>query len=158
MLQYGFVAVYSQEYVFPKLDLNNVKLSRDLQFLADCYALPVPPLPVTGKLEKILLVRLTMSCRVDFEKIAREWAKEVDGVKGFSKVPAYLRYTHPVLNPWLQASLLTLALNLMLTQALSRLYHREWERNLRIKASLESEASGIDALKDLLIADADCGR
>lgn len=76
---------------------EDVKLTRELSFIAKVMGFPLPPLPVHGEKECALFLRLILqgesrTRKPNFEKLAIDWCKLVkpsDGI--FPKLPAYLR-------------------------------------------------------------------
>lgn len=80
------------------VDLKKVKLSRDIAYVAKSQAVPLPFLPVHTPQEKKLYTLLTLEhLRVtrrsapDFNTVALEWCKHVNGETIFPKIPVYLR-------------------------------------------------------------------
>ena len=77
---------------------SEVKLTRELTFIAKAMGCKLPPLPVTDEKECALfnrLVLLNQTARLDFEQLAIDWCKYVkpsDGI--FPKLPVYLRLHH----------------------------------------------------------------
>ena len=79
---------------------------------------PAPLLPVHGEAEcKLFEKKLRVQASPDFDQMAIEWCKDVDGIDIFPKLPVYLRT-----------------------------YHKQWERNNRVRDAVKKAKSGIDAL------------
>jgi len=96
-------------------------LSRDKAYLAERQGLKLPLLPVVGKDEKALFNRLMVKCPNDFENMASEWSKAVNGVSVFPKIPAQLR-----------------------------IYAKKWEKSVAVKKVLEDSAAGRAKVKEIL--------
>ncbi len=74
--------------------LTGMKLTRNQAFMAKHAGVKVPFMPVHGESEMKLFTRLIASStdtKPDFEQMAVDWVKEVDGVDVFPKLPVYLR-------------------------------------------------------------------
>ena len=77
----------------------------------------LPLLPVVGKEENRLFERLVLAAPqgpINFEQMAIEWCKKVDGVDIFPKLPVYLR-TH----------------------------YSKWQRNQRVCDAVANTAPGV---------------
>ena len=96
-------------------------LSRDKAYLAERQGLKLPLLPVVGKDEKALFNRLMVKCPNDFENMASEWSKAVNGVSVFPKIPAQLR-----------------------------IYAKKWEKSVAVRKVLEDSAAGRAKVKEIL--------
>jgi hypothetical protein len=74
---------------------EDVKLTRELTFIAKAMGCKLPPLPVTGEKECALfnrLVLLNRGAKFDSEQVAIDWCKYVNPRDGiFPKLPVYLR-------------------------------------------------------------------
>ena len=77
---------------------KEVRLTRELAFIAQAMGCKLPPLPVTGEKECALFNRLVLlnpTAKIDFEQLAIDWCKFVDPSDGvFPKLPVYLRLHH----------------------------------------------------------------
>ena len=78
---------------------SDLKVSRDVKFLAKAYDLPLlPPLPVCGTDEFKLFNRLSADTALkkgqesDFEVMAIKWRDFVNGKTIMTKLPVYLVY------------------------------------------------------------------
>lgn len=97
------------------------RLKYDAAQVAQRFGVPVPPLPVTGKRERALYSRLSASCGADFQKMACEWATQVDAITVFPKLPVQLR-----------------------------LYHKIWMQNSKVKAAIVDHAHGLAITSEIL--------
>jgi hypothetical protein len=71
-----------------------MKLTRNQAFMAKHAGVKVPFMPVHGESELKLFTQLIASstdAKPDFEQMALDWVKKVDGVDVFPKLPVYLR-------------------------------------------------------------------
>ena len=100
------------------------KLSSDRRYLCEAMGTPLPLLPIHGKSENSLFTRLALeqlsgkrNATIDFDALAIEWCRYVDGVNIFPKLPVYLRQ-----------------------------HHAAWERNQRIKDAVQKAQLSIDEL------------
>ena len=102
--QFGIVPLHNNELVqrlrdrIDSLQLSEVKLSRDMKYVAKCEGVPIPFVPVHSKEEKELYVKLVCqqykdshAATIDFENFALLWCDHVDGINIFPKLPVYLR-------------------------------------------------------------------
>ena len=74
--------------------LTGMKLTRNQAFMAKHTGVKVPFMPVHGESEMKLFTRLianSTDTKPDFEQMALDWLKDVDGVDVFPKLPVYLR-------------------------------------------------------------------
>ena len=77
-------------------ELSTYRLTADQQYLCKTMNTKLPLLPVVGKEENRLFERLVLAAPqgpINFEQMAIEWCKKVDGVDIFPKLPVYL---HPL--------------------------------------------------------------
>jgi hypothetical protein len=76
-----------------KIELpDDLKVSRDLRFLAEKQGLKCGTLPVFGPLENRLFARLEIEREVvDDDEMALDWCEHVDGKNIHPKLPVYLR-------------------------------------------------------------------
>mmetsp|Transcript_10872 Transcript_10872/g.25657 ORF Transcript_10872/g.25657 Transcript_10872/m.25657 type:complete len:207 (-) Transcript_10872:443-1063(-) len=84
--------------------------------------LPFLPFPSghRGERENKLFSRLILQSRLIDDEMAHEWAKHVDGIHIFPKLPVHIR-----------------------------IHREEWERNQRIRDALEKNRAGIGRLREL---------
>ena len=83
----------------------------------------LPLLPVVGKEENRLFEKLVLSAPqgpINFEQMAIEWCKKVDGINIFPKLPVYLR-TH----------------------------YTKWQRNQRVRDAVAKAAPGEARLREI---------
>ena len=94
----------------------------DLLFQCRALGIDIPFLPVDGEDEYKLFAYLLLSVlkRFDDEEMAMKWIGYVDGVRIFPKYPHQLRK-----------------------------YHKQWERNRRVKNAVENMRSDADMLEAL---------
>jgi hypothetical protein len=74
--------------------LTGMKLTRNQAFMAKHAGVQVPFMPVHGEGEMKLFTQLiacSTDAKPDFEQMALNWVKHVDGVDVFPKLPVYLR-------------------------------------------------------------------
>lgn len=98
----GCVPIHSPELTDAinniSVDLTKVKLSSELQYLAEQSNLKLPLLPVHGKpayeLFTTLLLKYPNFTDTDSQMMAIDWCDKVDGVDIFPTLPAYLRKHH----------------------------------------------------------------
>jgi hypothetical protein len=79
-----------------QVDSKSCNLTPDQQYICTKMNLNLPPLPVHGAKELILFQKLIVHHKngaIDFDALALEWCKYVDGCDYFPKLPVYLR-TH----------------------------------------------------------------
>ena len=104
-----------------KLDVEP-ELSEELQYMCSAMGTKLPFLPVSGRTEQGLFARfiLDMPYPFDYDKMAIDWCKEVDGVHVWPKLPVYLRT-----------------------------YHKQFQRNQRVKDAVRQAKTGAQKLKTL---------
>ncbi|KAK1737752.1 hypothetical protein QTG54_011524 [Skeletonema marinoi] len=106
--------------------LGDVKLTKDLQYMCDAMGVPLPFLPFSGKDGKAecqLFAKLMLMHKgtLDDVKFALEWCKHVDPEQNIhAKLPCHIR---------VQAA--------------------KFDRNQRIRATMEKAKNGRDLLKEL---------
>mmetsp|Transcript_32797 Transcript_32797/g.55526 ORF Transcript_32797/g.55526 Transcript_32797/m.55526 type:complete len:369 (-) Transcript_32797:4-1110(-) len=106
--------------------LGDVKLTKDLQYMCDAMGVPLPFLPFSGKegkAESQLFAKLMLMHKgtLDDVKFALEWCKHVDPEQNIhAKLPCHIR---------VQAA--------------------KFDRNQRIRATMEKAKNGRDLLKEL---------
>jgi hypothetical protein len=85
------------------VDKTEVKLTSDQKYLCKAMGAKLPILPVHGPAESKGFANLVarLPSPLNFEKMALEWCKLVDGVTMFPKLPVYLRVYH---STWLRNS------------------------------------------------------
>ena len=127
--RFGTVAIHSQELAEAiqniELDkeLSTYRLTADQQYLCKTMNTKLPLLPVVGKEENRLFERLVLAAPqgpINFEQMAIEWCKKVDGVDIFPKLPVYLR-TH----------------------------YSKWQRNQRVRDAVDRAAPGEARLREI---------
>ena len=83
------------------IDFTNIKLSREMKYVAKCEGLDIPFVPVHSKEEMQLFNTLGLQlidanrATIDFDAMALEWCNYVDGINIFPKLPVYLRTYWP---------------------------------------------------------------
>jgi len=80
-----------------KTQLAGMDLTRGEKYIAERMGVKAPFLPVHSKAERQLFARLVAECKdstLDFDKMAIEWCRSVDGKTIFPKLPVYLRTYH----------------------------------------------------------------
>ena len=119
-LQSASLSAAIERIVLPE----EVKLTRELAFIAKAMGCKLPPLPVTGAKECALfnrLVLLNRGAKFDFEQLAIDWCKYVNPGEGiFPKLPVYLR-----------------------------LHHAECERNMRVRNAVIAASAASKQLDQL---------
>jgi hypothetical protein len=127
--RFGTVAIHSQELADAinniELDqeLSKYRLTADQRYLCKTMNTKLPLLPVVGKEENQLFEKLVLTGPqgpINFEKMAIEWCKKVDGVNIFPKLPVYLR-TH----------------------------YNKWQRNQRVRDAVARAAPGEARLREI---------
>ena len=106
-----------------KKEVSECRLTADQKYLCKTMGTKLPLLPVVGKEENQLFERLILTAPwgpLNFEQMAIEWCKEVDGVNIFPKLPVYLR-TH----------------------------YGKWQRNQRVRDAVAKAALGEARLREL---------
>jgi hypothetical protein len=96
--------------------------SGDLRFLCRQLGIPIPFLPVHGKMEYKLFTTLLLHKMEHFDEkaMALLWMKHVDGDIVFPKLPHQLR-----------------------------MYHKKWEQNRRVQSAVKNMKSDLDMLESL---------
>lgn len=108
--KFGIVPLHTDELLRKQLDhirsrgidFTNIKLSREMKYVAKCEGLDVPFVPVSSKEEMRLFNTLVLrlidanGATIDFDAMALEWCNHVDGVTIFPKLPVYLRTYWPI--------------------------------------------------------------
>ena len=106
------------------IDIDRVKLTRDQRYMAKATGTDLPFLPFPsghrGERENKLFSRLILQSRLTDDEMVHEWAKHVDGIHIFPKLPVHIR-----------------------------IHREEWERNQRIRDALEKNRAGIGRLREL---------
>jgi hypothetical protein len=127
--RFGTVTIHSQELAEA---INNIELDQELskysltadqQYLCKTINTKLPLLPVVGKEENQLFEKLVLSAPqgpINFEQMAIEWCKKVDGINIFPKLPVYLR-TH----------------------------YTKWKRNQRVRDAVAKAALGEARLREI---------
>ena len=105
-----------------EVDPSKVSLSSDQRYLCRAMKTKLPLLPVHGVAECRLFQSLITnhSISLDFDAMAFEWCKHVDGVNIFPKLPVYLRT-----------------------------YHTKWQKNQRVRDAVECAKAGKAVLEVL---------
>jgi hypothetical protein len=126
---FGTVPIHSAELAaaidgitLPK-PLSEYKFTEDQQYICKTMNIKIPLLPVVGKEEHQLFNEMMASRKgtnIDFDAMAIEWCKHVEGEYIFPKLPVYLR-TH----------------------------HRNWSHNQRVRDSVAQLKPGEDMLREL---------
>eukprot|EP00986_Skeletonema_menzelii_P017125 scaffold17631_cov148-Skeletonema_menzelii.AAC.1 len=104
-------------------ELGDVKLTKDLQYMCDAMGVPLPLLPFAGEAEDQLFAKLMLEHKGKFddEKFALHWCKHVDPEKGIhAKLPCHIRAQDA-----------------------------KFDRNQRIRATMEKARSGKETLDEL---------
>ena len=127
---FGTVSLHSAELAeaIEKIELPTnankepATVTPDMKYLCKCMKTKLPLLPVVGEKEFTLFQKLVLKLPspTDYEAMAIEWCRHVDGVDVWPKLPVYLR-TH----------------------------HTTWLRNQRVKDAVTNAASGEEKLKKL---------
>jgi hypothetical protein len=124
---FGTACLHSDELAaaIAAIDLRSPakQMTRELQYLCKAMQTKLPLLPVHGEDENKLFSRLVLSqqtSKIDFDAIALDWCKLVDGVTVFPKLPVYLS-----------------------------MHHTAWSRNQRVRDAVRAVAQGVAALAAL---------
>ena len=98
---FGTVALHSaklgaamDEIVLPPAPPGNpYKLSPDKKYLCKAMLTKLPFLPVVRREERKIFIQMLLGQQgtPDFDKMAINWCKHVDGINIFPKLPVYLR-------------------------------------------------------------------
>jgi hypothetical protein len=127
--RFGTVAIHSHELAEA---INNIELDQELskysltadqQYLCKTMNTKLPLLPVVGKEENRLFEKLVLSAPqgpINFEQMAIEWCKKVDGINIFPKLPVYL-CTH----------------------------YTKWQQNQRVRDAVAKAATGEARLREI---------
>ena len=101
---------------------HDPELSDELKYLCKSMGTKLPFLPVHGEAEYRTFARFIhdMQHPYNYDQMAIEWCKHVDGKGIWPKLPVYLRT-----------------------------YHRQFERNQRVRDAVRNAKSGADRLKAL---------
>lgn len=106
------------------VDVVRVKLTRDQRYMAKATGTDLPFLPFPsgrqGEHENKLFSRLILESSLSDDEMSIEWAKHVDGIHIFPKLPVHIR-----------------------------IHREEWQRNQRIRDALEKNKAGISNLRKL---------
>ena len=104
-----------------KLDIEP-ELTEELQYMCSAMGTKLPFLPVSGHKEHLTFAKfiLDMPYPFDYEQMAIEWCKHVDGIQVWPKLPVYLRT-----------------------------YHKQFQRNQRVKDAVSKAKTGAEKLKML---------
>ena len=104
-----------------KLDIEP-ELTEELQYMCSAMGTKLPFLPVSGHKEHLTFAKfiLDMPYPFDYEQMAIEWCKYVDGIHVWPKLPVYLRT-----------------------------YHKQFQRNQRVKDAVSKAKTGAEKLKML---------
>ena len=108
--KFGIVPLHTDDLLTKQLDhirsrgidFTNIKLSREMKYVAKCEGLYVPFVPVSSKEEMRLFNTLALrlidanGATIDFDAMTLEWCNHVDGVTIFPKLPVYLRTYWPI--------------------------------------------------------------
>ena len=122
---FGTVKMHSAELqaAVDAIELDHdPELSDELKYLCKSMGTKLPFLPVHGEAEYRTFARFIhdMQHPYNYDQMAIEWCKHVDGKGIWPKLPVYLRT-----------------------------YHRQFERNQRVRDAVRNAKSGADRLKAL---------